>query len=113
MACWPCLTGKDGVTQRLLTNEPREPARNRAKSRRTRAKSRPAPGEQAGQQMITAVMALPELTGIELFVAGVEPAEAGSVGCVRKAGLQPLHPEPDWEGVVYYGRHSRHVDRAR
>ena len=53
--------------------------------------------------MVAAVMAMPDLTGIELFVAGVEPANAGSVGCLRRAGFVPLDPEPDWEGVVYYG----------
>jgi len=54
--------------------------------------------------MVTAVMAMPELEDIRLFVAGVEPANAGSVGCLRKTGFQPLNPEPDWEGVVYYAR---------
>lgn len=54
--------------------------------------------------MVSAVMAMPELSDIEMFAAGVEPANADSVGCLRKAGFQPLHPEPDWEGVVYYCR---------
>ena len=57
-----------------------------------------------GSAMVIAVMARPELAGIKLFAAGVEPANAGSVGCLRKAGFQPLHAEPDWEGVVYYVR---------
>jgi RimJ/RimL family protein N-acetyltransferase len=46
--------------------------------------------------MVTAVMAMPELKDIELFAAGVEPANADSAGCLRKADLQPLTPEPDW-----------------
>jgi len=54
--------------------------------------------------MVDAVLAAPELEHIELFTAGVEPANAGSVGCLRKAGFEPLDPEPDWEGVVYYSR---------
>ena len=44
----------------------------------------------------------PELGGIRLFAAGVEPANAGSAGCLRRAGFHPLNPEPDWEGIVYY-----------
>ena len=54
--------------------------------------------------MVEAVMNLPELSGIRLFAVGVEPANAGSAGCLRKAGFHPLHPEPDWEGIVYYLR---------
>jgi RimJ/RimL family protein N-acetyltransferase len=54
--------------------------------------------------MVTAVLAMPELAGIEMFAAGVAPANAGSVGCLRKTGFRPLDPEPDWEGVVYYCR---------
>jgi Raf kinase inhibitor-like YbhB/YbcL family protein len=52
--------------------------------------------------MVSAVLAMPELMHIQLFAAGVEPANAGSVGCLRMADFQPLQPEPDWEGVVYY-----------
>jgi RimJ/RimL family protein N-acetyltransferase len=54
--------------------------------------------------MVTAVLAMPELAGIEMFAAGVAPANAGSVACLRKTGFRPLDPEPDWEGVVYYWR---------
>ena len=54
--------------------------------------------------MVEAVMNLPELSGIRLFAVGVEPANAGSAGCLRRAGFHPLHPEPDWEGIVYYLR---------
>jgi RimJ/RimL family protein N-acetyltransferase len=52
--------------------------------------------------MITAVMTMPELARIELFTAGVEPANAASAGCLLKAGFRPLRPDPDWEGIVYY-----------
>jgi RimJ/RimL family protein N-acetyltransferase len=54
--------------------------------------------------MVSAVLARPELEHIQLFAAGVEPANAGSAVCMRKAGFQPLNAEPDWEGVVYYTR---------
>ena len=54
--------------------------------------------------MVEAVMSLPELGGIQLFAAGVEPANAGSAGCLRKAGFHAPHPEPDGEGIVYYLR---------
>ena len=57
--------------------------------------------------MVGAVPATPELEHIQLFVAGVEPANAGSAGCLRKAGFQPLNTEPDWEGIVYYSRLRR------
>ena len=54
--------------------------------------------------MVGAVLALPELEHVQLFVAGIEPANAGSAGCLRKAGFEPLDPEPDWEGIIYYAR---------
>src|SRR5262249_9806721 len=47
--------------------------------------------------MVSGGRAAPDLEHIELFTAGVEPANAGSVGCIRKAGFEPLDPEPDWE----------------
>jgi RimJ/RimL family protein N-acetyltransferase len=52
--------------------------------------------------MIHAALARPELAHVELFAAGVEPANAASVRCLLKAGFAPLDPEPDWEGIVYY-----------
>lgn len=52
--------------------------------------------------MITAAMAMPQLAHIALFTAGAEPTNAASVRCLLKAGFQPLDPEPDWEGIVYY-----------
>jgi hypothetical protein len=57
-------------------------------------------------------MGRPELAHIALFAAGIEPANAASVGCAVKAGFQPLDPEPDWEGIVYYARHRPPEDPA-
>jgi RimJ/RimL family protein N-acetyltransferase len=54
--------------------------------------------------MLRAVMATSELRDIGLFTAGVEPENAGSIECLRRVGFRALHPEPDWEGIVYYGR---------
>lgn len=62
--------------------------------------------------MINAVLALPELAHIGLFTAGVEPANAASVGALLKAGFHPLTPGPDGEGIIYYARFrgsSRHI----
>jgi hypothetical protein len=56
--------------------------------------------------MVTAVLAMPELAAIEMFAAGAAPANAGSVGCLRKGDrvlgsralpgqcgpVAPLHP---------------------
>jgi RimJ/RimL family protein N-acetyltransferase len=44
--------------------------------------------------MVSAVLAAPELEHIQLFAAGVEPANTGSVGCLRKAGFAPLNTNP-------------------
>ena len=38
----------------------------------------------------------PQLTHVSLFVAGVEPANIGSISCLLKNGFQPLDPAPDW-----------------
>lgn len=56
-----------------------------------------------GVAMISALPAMPDLTQVELFTAGVEPSNTASVGCLLKAGFRPLRAEPDWEGIVYYG----------
>jgi RimJ/RimL family protein N-acetyltransferase len=53
--------------------------------------------------MVRALTELPELAHVGLFVAGIEPANAASVGCLLGAGFRPLDPEPDWEGIVHYG----------
>jgi RimJ/RimL family protein N-acetyltransferase len=61
--------------------------------------------------MITELMALSDLTHIELFGAGVEPENIGSVRGLLRAGFQVLDPMPDWEGIVYYaGFRSGRVD---
>jgi RimJ/RimL family protein N-acetyltransferase len=57
-----------------------------------------------GTAMVGALMTHPELARVSLFVAGVEPANTGSVRCLIGNGFQPLDPEPDWEGTVYYTR---------
>jgi RimJ/RimL family protein N-acetyltransferase len=54
--------------------------------------------------MITAAMTMPELAHVALFTAGIEPANTASAGCLIKAGFEPLHSGPDWEGIVYYAR---------
>ena len=60
-----------------------------------------------GTAMITTLLALPDLAHIELFVAGVEPDNVGSVGCLRAAGFEALDSRPDWEGIVYYVKRRR------
>jgi RimJ/RimL family protein N-acetyltransferase len=60
-----------------------------------------------GTTMIVALLTQPDLAHIELFAAGVEPENLGSVGCLRAAGFQALNAEPDWEGIVYYIKRRR------
>jgi RimJ/RimL family protein N-acetyltransferase len=57
-----------------------------------------------GTSVIAAMLTCPQLAHISLFVAGVEPANAGSISCLLKNGFQPLDPTPDWEGTVYYAK---------
>jgi hypothetical protein len=57
-----------------------------------------------GTSLIAALMAPSRITHVSLFVAGVEPANTGSLSCLLKNGFQPLDPAPDWEGTVYYAR---------
>ena len=57
-----------------------------------------------GTSIIAALMASSQITHVSLFVAGVEPANTGSISCLLKNGFQPLDPAPDWEGTVYYAR---------
>jgi RimJ/RimL family protein N-acetyltransferase len=59
-----------------------------------------------GTAMIGALLACPELAHVSLFVAGVEPANAGSARCLLNNAFRPLDPEPDWEGTVYYARQA-------
>jgi RimJ/RimL family protein N-acetyltransferase len=55
-----------------------------------------------GTAMISALLRIPSLAHIELFAAGVEPDNVGSVECLRAAGFEALDSQPDWEGIVYY-----------
>jgi RimJ/RimL family protein N-acetyltransferase len=55
-----------------------------------------------GAAMIATLLIHPELAHIELFAAGVEPDNVGSVGCLRAAGFEAWDSQPDWEGLVYY-----------
>ena len=57
-----------------------------------------------GTSIIAALMASSQMRHVSLFVAGVEPANTGSISCLLKNGFQPLDPAPDWEGTVYYAR---------
>ena len=59
-----------------------------------------------GTSVIAALLTCPELAHVALFVAGVEPANIGSVSCLLKNRFQPLDPTPDWEGTVYYAKES-------
>jgi RimJ/RimL family protein N-acetyltransferase len=60
-----------------------------------------------GAAMITTLLTLADLAHVELFVAGVEPDNVGSVGCLRVAGFVALDAVPDWEGIVYYIKRRR------
>ena len=57
-----------------------------------------------GTSVIAALLTCPELAHVSLFVAGVEPANTGSVSCLLQNGFHPLDPTPDWEGTVFYAR---------
>jgi RimJ/RimL family protein N-acetyltransferase len=57
-----------------------------------------------GTSVIAALLAHPQLAHVSLFIAGVEPANTGSVACLLRNGFKPLDPTPDWEGMVYYAR---------
>lgn len=54
--------------------------------------------------MLNALWSPPQLSLVRLMVAGVEPANVASVRALLKAGYQPLHADPDWEGVAYHAR---------
>lgn len=57
-------------------------------------------------RMIFELMGQPELAHVGLFAAGVEPDNHPSIGCLLSAGFEPLDAEPDWEGMIYYVRHT-------
>jgi RimJ/RimL family protein N-acetyltransferase len=57
-----------------------------------------------GTSVIAALLTCPQLAHVSLFVAGVEPANTGSVSCLLQNGFHPLDPTPDWEGTVFYAK---------
>jgi RimJ/RimL family protein N-acetyltransferase len=57
-----------------------------------------------GVAMVRELLNVPELAHVKLFAAGIESDNVASIRCARSAGLAPLSPEPDWEGVVYYAK---------
>jgi RimJ/RimL family protein N-acetyltransferase len=60
-----------------------------------------------GTAMIAGLLKLSDLAHIELFAAGVEPDNVGSVGCLLAVGFEILDSQPDWEGIVYYVKRRR------
>lgn len=52
--------------------------------------------------MIRALAHHPHLSAVELFEAGVEPANHGSRAALAAAGFRPRSPAPDCEGMLYY-----------
>jgi RimJ/RimL family protein N-acetyltransferase len=57
----------------------------------------------AGSTMIKALTVQPELAHVHLFAAGIEPENVASVRVLTRAGFHPMDPEPDFEGIVYFG----------
>lgn len=55
-----------------------------------------------GRVMLTALPQRPELAFVELFEAGVEPANTASRRCLEAAGFRVSCEEPDYEGMLYY-----------
>lgn len=58
-------------------------------------------GQGVCRDMITALMARPELAFIRVFGAGVEPENLASIRCLQAAGFRSLSSEPDFEGTLY------------
>ena len=55
-----------------------------------------------GRAMVLELLDTPDLAHIKLFAAGIESGNVASIRFARSAGLDPLSPKPDWEGIVYY-----------
>ena len=55
-----------------------------------------------GRAMIAALLQRPELQAVELFEAGVEPANMASRRCLEAAGFALRAEAPDYEGMLYY-----------
>lgn len=51
--------------------------------------------------MISALIANPALAEVEVFGAGVEPANIASLRCLHSAGFRLHADQPDWEGMLY------------
>jgi RimJ/RimL family protein N-acetyltransferase len=51
--------------------------------------------------MIAALMQQPDLVGVDLFEAGVEPANVASRRSLEAAGYALRSPDPDFEGMLY------------
>ncbi len=63
-----------------------------------------------GRAMIAALTEQPELHRVELFEAGVEPANTASRRCLEAAGFRVRSEEPDFEGMLYYRAWRASVD---
>lgn len=55
-----------------------------------------------GRAMIRALIRRPELGFVELFEAGVEPANVASRRCLEAVGFGLRSEQPDFEGMLYY-----------
>ena len=52
--------------------------------------------------MILALIGLPDLAGVELFEAGVDPENHASRRALEAAGFRLRSPDPDCEAMLYY-----------
>ena len=64
-------------------------------------------GRGYGSATLRALVDAPETADVELFVLGIEPDNAASLGAAAAAGFTPLTTEPDAEDVVYVRRERR------
>lgn len=55
-----------------------------------------------GRAMIAALLDQPDVDVVQLFEAGVEPANAASRRCLEAAGFRLRSEQPDFEGMLYY-----------
>ena len=58
-------------------------------------------GKGYASQMITQLLARTEFEKVEIFLAGVEPENVGSIKALEKAGFKSDH-KPDFEGMYYF-----------
>jgi RimJ/RimL family protein N-acetyltransferase len=52
--------------------------------------------------MISALVALPQLSEVRMFEAGVDLENLASIRCLSAAGFQLYNSEPDYEEMLYY-----------